>query len=145
MEMLQLIIDILLIVWLVTLTYLSFRRKSEELKPKVPRLTLRKNKKRYIVFKVLSDHDDINVQDMEKQIRMALQELLGKVWLDISNPRVVIYDPGRMSGIISTNRLGYKAVLAALPFVKSVEDKEILLVPVRTTGSLKKAKHLMRQ
>ncbi|EHP69447.1 RNase P/RNase MRP subunit POP5 [Metallosphaera yellowstonensis MK1] len=143
--MLQLIIDILLIVWLVTLTYLSFRRKSEELKPKVPRLTLRKNKKRYIVFKVLSDHDDINVQDMEKQIRMALQELLGKVWLDISNPRVVIYDPGRMSGIISTNRLGYKAVLAALPFVKSVEDKEILLVPVRTTGSLKKAKHLMRQ
>jgi len=93
----------------------------------------------------LSDHDDINVQDMEKQIRMALQELLGKVWLDISNPRVVIYDPGRMSGIISTNRLGYKAVLAALPFVKSVEDKEILLVPVRTTGSLKKAKHLMRQ
>jgi ribonuclease P protein subunit Rpp14 (EC 3.1.26.5) len=129
----------------VTLTYLSFRRKSEELKPKVPRLTLRKNKKRYIVFKVLSDHDDINVQDMEKQIRMALQELLGKVWLDISNPRVVIYDPGRMSGIISTNRLGYKAVLAALPFVKSVEDKEILLVPVRTTGSLKKAKHLMRQ
>jgi RNase P/RNase MRP subunit POP5 len=143
--MLQLIIDILLIVWLVTLTYLSFRRKSEELKPKVPRLTLRKNKKRYIIFKVLSDHDDINVQDMEKQIRMALQELLGKVWLDISNPRVVIYDPGRMSGIISTNRLGYKAVLAALPFVKSVEDKEILLVPVRTTGSLKKAKHLMRQ
>jgi ribonuclease P/MRP protein subunit POP5 len=143
--MLQLIIDILLIVWLVTLTYLSFRRKSEELKPKVPRLTLRKNKKRYIVFKVLSDHDDINVQDMEKQIRMALQELLGKVWLDISNPRVVIYDPGRMSGIISTNRLGYKAVLASLPFVKSVEDKEILLVPVRTTGSLKKAKHLMRQ
>jgi len=143
--MLQLIIDILLIVWLVTLTYLSFRRKSEELKPKVPRLTLRKNKKRYIAFKVLSDYDDINVQDMEKQIRMALQELLGKVWLDISNPRVVIYDPGRMSGIISTNRLGYKAVLAALPFVKSVEDKEILLVPVRTTGSLKKAKHLMRQ
>lgn len=145
--MLQPIIDVVLIIWLSVLTFLvSFRSDKRELKPKSVRLTLRKNKKRYIVFRIVTAQDIIDdVNEIEKEIRRALQELLGKVWLDISNPKVSIYDSNRMSGIISTNRLGYRAVLAALPLVKSVKGREVLIVPLKTTGSLKKAKQLMGQ
>ncbi|BBD71875.1 hypothetical protein HS1genome_0264 [Sulfodiicoccus acidiphilus] len=68
---------------------------------------------------------------------------MGSVWLSLANPRLIFFDPERMEGVISTNREGYKVVIASTSRLKHVKDQELLLIPLRTTGSLKKAKKLI--
>ena len=137
----QVIINIIVIVWLAILTYLVIRKRNFYInKIKNRRDT---KAKRYVVFYVVSEDQKINAKDLEEAIRSAVKELLGSLWLDISNPRVIIYLEESNEGIISTNRAGYKAVIASLPLVKRVNGKKVLIVPKRTTGSLKKAKKLI--
>ncbi|ACP35505.1 Ribonuclease P-related [Sulfolobus islandicus L.S.2.15] len=140
MNSIQLIIDIILILWLLILTVLYLRKKSLN-------LNIVKNKKivrakRYIVFYVIAE-SKVKSDDLERVVRNSLKDLLGNVWLNIANPKVVTYREDTQEGIISTNRIGYKAVLASLPFAKEINGNKILIVPRRTTGSLKKAKKLI--
>ncbi|ACR42002.1 Rpp14/Pop5 family protein [Saccharolobus islandicus] len=140
MNSIQLIIDIILILWLLILTVLYLRKKSLN-------LNIVKNKKivrakRYIVFYVIAE-SKVKGDDLERVVRNSLKDLLGNVWLNIANPKVVTYKEDTQEGIISTNRIGYKAVLASLPFAKEINGNKILIVPRRTTGSLKKAKKLI--
>ncbi|AAK41035.1 ribonuclease P [Saccharolobus solfataricus] len=140
MNSIQLIIDIILILWILILTVLYFKRRQLN-------VDIVKNKKiirakRYIVFYVISEYK-VKGDDLERVIRNSLKDLLGSVWLNIANPKVVTYREDTQEGIISTNRVGYKAVLASLPFAKEINNNKILIVPRRTTGSLKKAKKLI--
>ncbi len=96
--------------------------------------------KRYIVVDVLSG-GPISTDEIERGVREAVRLMFGQVWLDLANPRVVYYIEGK--GIISTNRIGYKVVLASLPKVPEVTNRELLVVPRKTTGSIKKAKRLI--
>ncbi|QGA54492.1 ribonuclease P [Sulfolobus sp. E5-1-F] len=140
MNSIQLIIDIILILWLLILTVFYLRKKSLN-------INIVKNKKivrakRYIVFYVIAE-SKVKGDELERIVRNSLKDLLGNVWLNIANPKVVIYREDTQEGIISTNRIGYKAVLASLPFAKEINGNKILIVPRRTTGSLKKAKKLI--
>lgn len=144
--MLQTIINVLLIVWLffITIFLLYERQKNKAIK-------IIKNKKdikakRYIIFYLVFDERDakaINVSEIENAIRNSVKELMGRIWLEIANPRIILYLDDKKQGIISTNRAGYKAVLASLPLVKNIGSTEVLVVPKRTTGSLKKARKIL--
>ncbi|MDT7860849.1 MAG: Rpp14/Pop5 family protein [Saccharolobus sp.] len=140
MSLIQLIIDLILLAWLTILTILYLIRRQFNIK-------IVKNKKlskakRYIVFYVITE-GRVNGIDIEKGIRNSVKELLGSIWLDIANPKVILYREDTQEGIISTNRVGYKTVLASLPFVKEINGNKILIVPRRTTGSLKRAKRII--
>ncbi|NON62025.1 Rpp14/Pop5 family protein, partial [Acidianus sp. RZ1] len=80
---------------------------------------------------------------IESSIRSSVKEFLGRMWLDISNPKLILYIDNEKRGIISTNRAGYKVILASIPGIKEINGKKALVVPLRTTGSLKKAKKLL--
>ncbi|ABP94250.1 MULTISPECIES: Rpp14/Pop5 family protein [Metallosphaera] len=139
--MYQTILDVIFVIWLLVITILLLTRKNVIIvksKRKVGR-----NKRRYIVFRVVGQ-GELSPRALETSVREAVKELVGRMWLEISDPHVIFYNPSNMSGIISTNRLGYRAVLASMPLVKSVSGTEVLLVPFKTTGSLKKAKSLIR-
>ncbi|BDC19311.1 Rpp14/Pop5 family protein [Acidianus sp. HS-5] len=137
----QIIIDLLIIIWLIILTYLVLRKGNLYInKIKNKRDT---KAKRYVVFYVVNEDQKINAKELEDAVRFAVKELLGSMWLEISNPRVIIYLSETNEGIISTNRAGYKVVIASLPLVSTIDGKKILIVPKRTTGSLKKAKRLI--
>lgn len=144
--MLQLLIDILFTVWLSTLTIiliLERKRNKKSLNIEIPKNRQLIKAKRYIIFNVITESSDLESSQIEEAIRVSVKELLGKVWLDISNPRVIFFLPDRKEGIISTNRGGYKVVIASLPLTKKVSGTKVLLVPVKTTGSLKKAKEMI--
>ncbi|WP_420813356.1 Rpp14/Pop5 family protein [Metallosphaera hakonensis] len=141
--MYQTILDVIFGVWLIVLSFLILTRKSKnnlELRGHKPI----KNKKRYVVFRVISASSSLSSKNLEDSIRSAVKDLSGRIWLEISDPHVIFYNPENMSGIVSTNRIGYRTVIASLPFVKTIEGAEVLIVPYRTTGSLKKAKSLIR-
>jgi len=137
----QITIDIVLVVWLSILTYLILARDNLYIRKVKNKKDIKS--KRYIVFYIISEDQKISPKNVEDAIRSAVKELLGSMWLEISNPRVIIYLNDSNEGIISTNRAGYKAVIASLPLVKAVDGKKVLIVPKRTTGSLKKAKRLI--
>lgn len=133
----QLLIDVVIFIWLVILTLYSIRYKVIYFK----KLRAGKNVKvkRYIVFEMIPT--PFPQAELESAIRNAVKELGGKAWLEISNPKVIL--TYQNYGIISSTRAGYKIVIASLPLVKSINGQEVLLVPRRTTGSLKKAKKLI--
>lgn len=144
--MLQIIIDIISILWLSILTVIIILQRHSSFKAKIVKNKKDTKAKRYIVFYVVLEQNDpvkINVSDLETAIRNSVKELLGRLWLEIANPRIIMYLEDKKQGIISTNRAGYKAVLASLPLVKNVGNIPVLIVPKRTTGSLKKAKRLL--
>ncbi|MFP3164494.1 MAG: Rpp14/Pop5 family protein [Acidianus sp.] len=137
----QITIDIVLVVWLSILTYLILAKNNLYIRKIKNKKDIKS--KRYIIFYIISEDQKISPKNVEDAIRSAVKEFLGSMWLEISNPRVIIYLNDSNEGIISTNRAGYKAVIASLPLVKAVDGKKVLIVPKRTTGSLKKAKRLI--
>jgi ribonuclease P/MRP protein subunit POP5 len=137
----QITIDIVLVIWLSILTYLILAKNNLYIRKIKNKKDIKS--KRYIIFYIISEDQKISPKNVEDAIRSAVKELLGSMWLEISNPRVIIYLNDSNEGIISTNRAGYKAVIASLPLVKAVDGKKVLIVPKRTTGSLKKAKRLI--
>ncbi|MEM0362961.1 MAG: Rpp14/Pop5 family protein [Sulfolobaceae archaeon] len=140
MSSIQLIFDIVTIVWLLALTIVySIVRQFNFKIIKNRKIT---KAKRYIVFYVISS-EKVKGKDLEREVRNSVKELLGNIWLNIANPKIVIYKEDTQEGIIATNRLAYKSILASLPFVKEINGVKILIVPRRTTGSLKKAKRLI--
>ncbi|MEL9969691.1 MAG: Rpp14/Pop5 family protein [Metallosphaera sp.] len=144
--MYQTYLNIIIILWLSIITFiliLKLKNKSFQIDLN-RRYKLSKNKKRYIIFRLISNKQDISPQAIEESIKDGVSYLGGKMWLDLSSPHVIFFDPHNMMGIISTNRIGYKMVIASLPFVKSINGVETLLIPYKTTGSLKKAKSLIR-
>jgi ribonuclease P/MRP protein subunit POP5 len=137
----QITIDIVLVIWLSILTYLILAKNNLYIRKIKNKKDIKS--KRYIIFYIISEDQKISPKNVEDAIRSAVKEFLGSMWLEISNPRVIIYLNDSNEGIISTNRAGYKAVIASLPLVKTVDGKKVLIVPKRTTGSLKKAKRLI--
>ncbi|MCQ4447714.1 MAG: ribonuclease P [Sulfolobales archaeon] len=96
--------------------------------------------KRYVVVDVVSK-TPIDTSTLETNVRLAVTSLFGQVWLDISNPRVIYFVNSK--AIISTNRVGYRVVLASLPKVAEVSNDKVIVVPRKITGSVKKAKRLV--
>jgi len=134
------IFDLIVILWLSALTVLvilSYRTKIIYIKKIKNKRDIRA--KRYVIFDIISP-DNIELKEIEESIRNAVKELGGKLWLEIANPKVIMIYQNH--GIVSTNRSGYKILIASLPLAK-VQNKHVLLVPRRTTGSLKRAKKLI--
>ena len=134
------VFNLIVALWLSALTIavlLSYRTKIIYIKKIKNKRDIRA--KRYVIFDIISQ-DNLEQKEIEESIRNAVKELGGKLWLEIANPKVImIY---KNHGIISTNRSGYKILIASLPLAK-VQNKHVLFVPRRTTGSLKRAKKLI--
>jgi len=137
---LQEILDIIIVIWLSVLTLIMFLSMNK-LKSKVKSFKSKNYKsKRYIVFSIIVNSSKVSKDEIEICIRNSVKELLGKVWLELSNPKVIYFREDTYEGIISTNRIGYKAVLASMPFCKEINGKKVLVFSRRITGNLKKAR-----
>ncbi|BBG24420.1 Rpp14/Pop5 family protein [Sulfuracidifex tepidarius] len=145
--MIQTILDIAFTIWLLSITVLILkfrnnRRYTFEM-VNIPNGKELVKAKRYIVFNIVIEGEPISSGDIEQAVRSSLKDLLGNVWLDIANPRVIFFSINKREGIISTTRTGYKAVIASLPLIKRIGESKVLLIPTKTTGSLKKAKYII--
>jgi len=119
--------------------FIDLRRKKLLIIKPSKNSAVRKTK-RYVVADVVSK-TPIDTSTLETNVRLAVTSLFGQVWLDISNPRVIYFVNSK--AIISTNRIGYKVVLASLPKVAEVSNNKVIVVPRKITGSVKKAKRLV--
>ena len=98
-----------------------------------------KIRRRYIVFTVISEHN-ISKRELEKAIREVVKELYGIIGLTKSDPQIIFYDPSVKRGVLRTGHLTSNILIASLSSVDNINGKEVLIIPIKTSGTLKRAK-----
>lgn len=97
-----------------------------------------KPRKRYIVFEVQSTRE-YSEKEVAKAIIAAAREVLGETGLVDSGLHLIAYYPERRIGILRVrNTYKYRA-LAILGLVRDIRGEKVRLVPLYTSGTLKKA------
>jgi len=111
-----------------------------------PKLTLekprRKLRKRYIVFAVLSEKKH-SKNDVEKAIKSTFREYFGELLLARCDPQLIYFDSERQRGVIRCTHLCKMQVLATLALIREIEREKCLIVPIRVTGTIKKARKIL--
>lgn len=105
----------------------------------------RKRRRRYIAFVVVVESGKPpEPQEMEKAILSAIRRIGGEIVVADARPRLVYYDPLRGLGIISASHTTKYIVLAALGAIRRVGGRKALVIPIRTTGTIKRAKKALQ-
>ncbi|MEM4717244.1 MAG: Rpp14/Pop5 family protein [Desulfurococcaceae archaeon] len=112
--------------------------KLIELKPsKVKRV-----RKRYIVFAALFE-DEISINELDKALRDVFIMYYGVSLYSKASPRIVFYDERLGRGVLRVSHTCVDHAIATLGLIKSINNKRCIIVPIRTTGTLKKAQEYM--
>ena len=103
----------------------------------------RKRRRRYIVFHLVSEDGYPPPEDVEKAILQAVEKLAGQLTVALGRVQLVYYHPDIGAGIIAASHDTKYVVLAALGLVRRINGKRVVVVPVRTTGTIKRAKRAL--
>lgn len=98
----------------------------------------RRLRKRYMVFEVLSNKR-VGKGDLEHEIRNTFKKIFGDIQLARASISLTYYDENLSIGVIKFTHIYKYKVLASLGVIKNVGDTKVLIIPLRTTGSLRKA------
>jgi len=103
-----------------------------------------KPKHRYIVFEVASARR-VPREELAKKIRETAMKTLGLTGLVDSGLQLVEYDEATRRGIIRVKHNYKYHALAILGLVREVNGERVLLVPLATSGTLRKARKEARR
>jgi len=98
-------------------------------------------RRRYLVFEVIPG--GVGENELRRSLEEAARRLAGEAGLALSALTLVEYSESTSRGIIRF-RHEYKALaLAVLGLVREVNGSRVVLVPLATTGSLRRARRLL--
>ncbi len=110
---------------------------------KKPDKNIYRIRKRYIVFTILSNNKKYSRREIEKSIREKLREIFGTEALVKADPQLIYYEPNINRGVIRTTHIYKEHVIATLGLVREINGTKCLIIPLKTTGTLKKAKKIL--
>ncbi len=131
MNMLDLILDSLI-------SGLNIERKIRDLSKQY---SLRP-KKRYIVFEVFPS--GISFEKIKTSIYEVAEKVLGYKGISEARMKLIYYDEEKARGILRIRREHKYMALAVLGLIRNIDGSEVLVIPITTTGSLKRAKELAK-
>lgn len=103
---------------------------------------VRKLRKRYVVFAILAEKCPERAL-LEEVVRAKLSELFGKTAGYRASPYLIFYDRATCLGVIRISHLYKARLIAALSMIKEIGGERCLVIPLRTTGTLRSAKRYM--
>jgi len=106
--------------------------------------SVKKPRKRYVVFVALCE-DKVYLNNVEEAVKKAFIEYYGKSMYHKASPQLILYDENSGRGVIRVLHTCTDHLLATLGLVKKINDKNCLLLPLRTTGTLKKAREYLEK
>ncbi len=109
---------------------------------KTGRLKLGKPRRRYIAVMIVGEASDKS--SLEDAIREKVMELAGAVGLSMASPMVVEYNNEIGYAIIRTNHQCLDLVLAAIGLTRNVKGRDVLMVPLRVSGTVKGARRAVK-
>ncbi len=98
---------------------------------------IRKPRKRYIVFRVLSDRE-LDRNEVWSIIRRAASRLYGESFLSDSMLDLVYYEKSRRAGVLRTTNSYKDHVIGLLGLAG--KGTGVVITPVKTAGTLRKAR-----
>ncbi len=101
-----------------------------------------KLRKRYIVFSIVSE-DRFSKKEIEDSLKKKISKVYGIIGAAKADPKIVFYDPSIKKGIVRTSHKEKDLVLAVLSLIREINGKKVLIIPLKTTGTIKRARKYM--
>ncbi|WP_148679003.1 Rpp14/Pop5 family protein [Aeropyrum pernix] len=109
------------------------------------RLAGRRPRRRYVAFEVLSlDGPPPGKGEFEEALRGVYLKAFGAESLALARPRIVYYEEESGRGVVAVVRDYRYHILAALGLVRMAGGRRVLVVPLRTSGTVKGALRAFR-
>jgi ribonuclease P/MRP protein subunit POP5 len=106
------------------------------------KVRVKRIRKRYIVFAILSEKR-FDKKVLEKTIRDYWAKYLGSIMLTKADPQIIYYEPSINRGVLRVaHKYKYHAI-ALLGFIREINGSKCLVIPLKTTGTLKKARQIL--
>ncbi len=97
-----------------------------------------RDRKRFIVFKLLAGKG-LSKEELEGLVRKSFKQLFGATALAVAGVSVAHYDPGRGVGVLRVRATHKNHAALALAAIDALTSGEVIVQPLRTTGTLRKA------
>ena len=107
---------------------------------KASKLVLRRPRRRYIVFEVVPAR--VGREEVERAIEDTARSVLGLVGLADSALKLVEFNEATGRGVLRVRHTHKYVALAVLGLVRRAGGRQVMLVPLATTGSIRRAKML---
>lgn len=135
--------SILLLVTLIKLRRLV-RAYSALLKVREESSIDRRIRKRYVVFATVCE-ERVRSSELKDAVSAKFKELFSESTYYKASPQLLFFDENTERGVYRVAHLYVDYFIVALGLVKTVENKRCVIVPLRTTGTLRKARELARK
>ncbi|MBR9683231.1 hypothetical protein GOV03_01705 [Candidatus Woesearchaeota archaeon] len=105
-----------------------------------------RQKKRYIVFEVISDKK-FSSTEIEKETHQALQTFMGQLGVAKAAPMFIgkQFNPAKQRFVLKINHKHVDEAKAALTLIKKIKNTTVIIKSITTTGMIKKASKLMNE
>ncbi|MCE4624461.1 MAG: hypothetical protein F7C35_01170 [Desulfurococcales archaeon] len=108
---------------------------------RIRRILSRKPRRRYIVFTIISEAD-LNEKRLQQEIIRLSRRIIGSAGLANSGIQLVYFNPITRRGVLRV-RAQYKNVaLGVLGLLREVDGEHVIVVPLITSGTIKRAKKI---
>jgi len=100
-----------------------------------------KQKKRYVVFEILSEKDKFSLKEVELVVNKALRDFLGQLGISKAAPHFLKerFNQNKQRFIIRTNHKYVSEIKSALTLIKKIKNSKIIVKSLVTSGTIKKA------
>jgi RNase P/RNase MRP subunit POP5 len=95
---------------------------------------LKKIRKRYVLYKVLTEKEEVDKNNIQKLIAKSIYNLFGLKGLIEVSPKNILYDSSSKLGIIQCNHFSINKLFSALMIIN--ENNKIVIDPIKTSGLL---------
>lgn len=124
------------------LIYLRSIRLRNIILAKLVKPSGKRIRRRYVVIKLVS-RDALRKEEVEEALSIVFTKVFGEVGYVKANPQLIYFDGNRGSCIVRVNHTHVKALLSVVWMIRSINNKQCLMIPVKTTGTIKKAYKVM--
>jgi ribonuclease P/MRP protein subunit POP5 len=107
-------------------------------------LGVKKPRKRYVVFTAICE-ERVKFEELTDAVSSRFKELFSENTYYKASPQLVLFDESTQRGVYRVTHIYLDHFIAALGLVKRIGGKKCVIVPLRTTGTLKRARELTRK
>lgn len=128
--------------------YLKLRSRVRSLNKLVGELLVRpasldrRVRKRYVVFSIVSS-EELDKHLVERAIRGQYRKYFGELHLVKADPQLIYFDQKLQRGVVRVTHAYVESLIAVLSLIREVNSHKCLFIPLKTTGTIKRARRAL--